>query len=306
MKIITWTYSGSYQCGIDLHAANLKWAFDDAEVHVLTTKEGLAESRSGVARAATVQEPTKFNNRGRFLDYWAKFTDDLATVEYTDEDFFLFSELDIFFTQKPDLSVLKADTILSFLPLAWHYFCVLEGEKKVYPRVWEGAMLIPARIVRQAVEAGVSFSQSGFAYWTPDRPSYDKYRLMTYMDKTCDTMADLTMYCFDHGVAVEEQVRAIHVRGPERLHGDLPQFYRDAKNEDIKKHQGYVNIEVFNALCLYYLSGNPQPVESWDWKLQNQPVLPWLLSLKEKGGEWMSSDTLARLDQLVKLAESAN
>lgn len=299
MNIFTWTYSGSYPCGIQLHADNMKWAIN-AQPKVLTHKDNLKNTSYPVIESKA--ESLKFKNRGKFYDFWATFPQDVLVNLKQIPEYFLFSELDIFFIKKPNLSLLDGKSIITYLPKSWHYFCVLENGEKVYPRIWEGAMLVPASVVYKALACGVSFSQKGHTYWKDKKG----VSLMTYKGKITETMSDFTLFCYEHQIPVIEEVCAIHVRGPERIHADLPQLYQDVTNDLIKKYQGYVDIELFNALCLYYICGNDQPVESWDWNLQKTPVLPWLLELNQYAEQWMEQGHLTRLRKLISLIQKSN
>jgi hypothetical protein len=159
--------------GCDFHIRNLKWATDDAPIYLQTVK-GYPENISDGLEVDYVH--ALHHNRPEDYARWRpggyfRFYNPMARMDFSDVDVVLFMQQDIILTEKVlELAKLCRDTgtiVVNFCmhlhnTLYWRACCPgpnchkRDGEV-FYPRVWEGATLLPARLVREAIQENVAF-----------------------------------------------------------------------------------------------------------------------------------------------------
>ena len=148
--------------GCDFHIRNLKWATDDAPIYLQTVR-GYPENISAglevdYVHAFRYDRPEDYA-RWRPGGYF-RFYNPMARMDFSDVDVVLFMQQDIILTEKVlELAKLCRDTGTIVVNFCMHRHNTLykrDGEV-FYPRVWEGATLLPAGLVREAIQENVAF-----------------------------------------------------------------------------------------------------------------------------------------------------
>lgn len=149
--------------GCDLHIRNLKWATDDAPIYLQTVKGYPISDDLEVDYVHSVR-----HHRPEEYDQWSpggyfRFYNPMERMDFSDVDVVLFTQQDIIFTEKvTKLAGLCRDTgtiVLNFYAQGHNSLYKRDGEL-FYPRIWEGATLMPASLVREAIQKNISFGHN--------------------------------------------------------------------------------------------------------------------------------------------------
>lgn len=242
--------------GFDFHLQNLRWALSGCEhrIHVQTFEAWELEAE-GVHFIEVDHDPNEW------YPFWRLSSPHLAEMA-EDATAFLFVELDNLFTEpiaplvrecveKQEIAMLLESPFLSLYD---------EARTRIYPRIWEGGIIIPAAVVRGAIREGVNMGRHLDAF-KAGSPIFERYRdqlaplwstdaphnrlgfqpLMPYFEKAAqepvkiDTMFDFGLYCYCTGVpcpghgdmetGYDMGPSVIHLRGVEVACRCLPDIY---------------------------------------------------------------------------------
>lgn len=303
MKITVITTIAQHFKGAHLHLKNLKWAFgEDAHIIVNHFKSHKMPDIQNVSYNSVDADPKKFHF----------FWDEMNGFLNNDSDFFVFTEQDIFITEKPKYSNhIKLSFVSDYLSLFDLNY------KKLYPRIWEGYTFIPGWVVRKAIDENVNFGNhiSKSLDWNLDN-YYTKYNdwisINDYLttkgrmlhEGHFDTLFEFTLFCFLNNVkylnncidSYHISSDAVHFRGIDRLCFDCL-IYEDLnhiKNPSPNKPNSSKVYEDMINDCAFMLLISGCHKKSTNMKnlichpLNKKRLLLKLQKLEVHAGEWMN------------------
>lgn len=165
----------------DIHVRNLLWSLGNPRIYMLTHRGVDLPEHPNIdyvyAKNLETREelpPEEFSVKKLYQIY-----DEVSHLDFSDVDVVLFMQNDIFFTDKEKVAESveachKDGKIVISLNFPWSH-AIYDKDKKpspspgttltgeaglVYPRVWDGATFVPARLIEQAVADDVEFGYS--------------------------------------------------------------------------------------------------------------------------------------------------
>jgi hypothetical protein len=248
------TTVGQHPRGLGLHLRNLRWAFAgcDFRIHVQTFENWGFGYEDVNYLTRQVADPFAYYN------FWDETASHLATLlDYASA--FLFMQQDILFTKPARSQLMRCVEHQRIVPNleSPHLSIYRQPQERIYPRIWEGATMLPAGVVAEAIENNVTLG-SHHSMFKPGGPLFAAYedkldahyttkyddepghlaRLTEFLDRPdIDTMFELSLYCFCTSkpcTSAPANYRrcelgefVVHLRGPESAHRDCPGIYDD-------------------------------------------------------------------------------
>lgn len=325
------TTVGQHPRGLGLHLRNLRWAFagSDFRIH-LQTFENWSFRYEGVNYLAReVADPLAYYN------FWDEAASHLATL-LGDASAFLFMQQDILFTKpaRPQLRrCVEHQTIVPNLESP-HLSIYRQPQERIYPRIWEGATMLPAGVLGEAIANNVTLGSHHSTFKPGNRlfaayedklsahytTKYDEEpghlaRLSEFLDRSdVDTMFELSLYCFCTSkpcTSAPANYRrcelgefVVHLRGPESAHRDCPAVYEDPL---LVRELPWFHPRSNDLAFMFLLAGTTW----WGEDLQRLLLNPTRLELFETkvsrladhAHEWMSRAELERFARVRDLLD---
>jgi len=233
MKIAALTIVAQHPKGIDLHLRNLRWSIDGDFSHHIFTFEQYGFKHPGIHFTTVDQDPMLYHS------FWRHEALDL--VRTTDADVLVISEQDVMYITKLMPYIEKAyNTGTVIIDMEQYGHNIHKDGKEVYPRLWEGGMIVKADLIREAVLSGVGLAD--FAQNTEIRQlaakNKDHYFFQhggkkVYLHEMADmsiterfeNFFEFTLYCFLHDIKTERALLPSHLPFPEGAHRNVPELY---------------------------------------------------------------------------------
>ena len=297
---------GQFPHGIDLHVRNLRFALDPIDhVFIVTLPEiigafGLVDDRF----VTYVPFVPKAIRPSGWIVFWSEFPA-LARDLGIEPEWFLFMESDIWFVHRPTIPP-EAHRVRSFLPAGNGYRDVMVGNRLLQPRIWEGAQLVNARVVSEAINFGIDFGAVPTTFVDRNRDSYEARfggSIRLFDNHMPDTLDELSLFCaLEARVAFERDVRAVHLRGPETLHRRFPEIYRNATREQVEAVQRKMpHLDVLLPITAYYVAGLWSDIDGLDWSRAWPDSRRTLDSVLDSTARWLAPDEVARIARVRSL-----
>ena len=247
------TTVGQHPRGLGFHLRNLRWAFAgcDSRIHVQTFKNWGFSYEEVNYLAREVADPFVY------YSFWDEAAGHLETL-LDDASAFLFMQQDILLTKPAHPQLRRCIEQQAIVPNleSPHLSIYRQPQERIYPRIWDGATMLPAGIVREAIENNITFG-SHHSTFKPGNPLFAAYedklgahyttkydeepgrlaRLTDFLDRPdVDTMFELSVYCF----CTSKRCRStptnyrrcelgefvVHLRGPSRHIETAPESTR--------------------------------------------------------------------------------
>lgn len=161
----------------DIHVRNLLWALGNPRIYMLTHRGVDLPEHPNIDYVYAKNLKTREEHPPEQLQlrYLYDIYDEINHLDFSDVDVVLFMQNDIFFTDKEKVAASVAachrgGKIVLSLRYPWSH-SIYDKDKKpnpppqpltgdsnlVYPRVWDGAAFVPARLVESAVADDIEF-----------------------------------------------------------------------------------------------------------------------------------------------------
>ena len=239
VNIAVFTTVAQHRKGADIHLRNLQWALQglDFKIYLQTFRDYSFDFDVELIEAES--------NPSDFCFFWDK-TGNYIREHCREADLFLFTEQDIFFTKRLEGQIRLAHSNRSIqLNMESDYLSVFDHERnKLYPRIFEGATIIPAEYIFRAVDDGVALGSHptqlfGGKYYTTSKNVKLEFRtIRDYIENSdyVDTLFEFSVFCFTHNFPFlshasdfnyEASDSCVHFRAIEMMCHDCPRVYDD-------------------------------------------------------------------------------
>lgn len=299
------TMVGQFPHGIKQHVKNMKWALENNDHIFIITPPNIIEDQSLEDEENVTYIPFKTEQKEGFINFWKSFPE-LVKEYKIDPEYFLFTEQDIWFFEKP-VYLKEQKTIISYLPTGV-YRNILLNNQLFHARIWEGAQLVHSSIVNAAIEFGIDFSFVKETFLDKRRSFYEeKYngKIEFYMYKNPDTFDEFGLYCaLEAGTRARQIVRACHLRGPESIHRMFPEVYNYADAQKLKEVQKSVPyIDIYMVIAVYYIVGLWDNINDITWEKAKDQTKKDLQKLTLTSNQWMDEKEYSRMKKVVSLMQ---
>jgi hypothetical protein len=216
----------------------------------------------------------------------------------------LFMEQDLWFFEKFDC-VPEPKTVKTFYPDKSDYHNIMLNDQVLQPRIWEGAHLISAEVVRRAIDFKIKFAYYANTFLDRNREHYEKLfggKISISMWTRPETMSEFSLYCaLEERVGWDEIEKAVHFRGPEILHRKYPQLYNGCSQELLNDAQREIpgGIDIYMAVAAYHIAGNWKDCKHINWKNAGGKVKHNLSKVARTADQWMTKEQCDRLLQVL-------
>ena len=314
-QIVSFTMAGHWPSGLPLHIKNLSWALAafTHEIYVVATPEIKAAYESVLPNVRFIE----FDGKGvAWIPFWKAFPE-IVREHRIDGDFFLLTELDIWF-HEPLLSLpQRTNEIINHLPFIKRHSMTVGGQIYHY-RVWEGANLFYGEIIQRAIDDGIKFWDAPpniYPYFfEKNRSEWEEklggeIGLYQYVSSDRpDTMDEVCFYCpMVHETKAVFDDRATHLRGAETVHWAAPQFssekqYLNLSTDDIRQlSKKLLYLDPYVALAAFFLSGDYETASRFEWSDMKETNKDLFRSLSARYREWMDAESQKRYEELLGL-----
>lgn len=311
-EIVSVTMVGHWPSGLPLQIRNLTWALAafTHEIYVVSTPE-IKAAYEGMLPSARFIE---FDGKGAtWIPFWKAFPE-IVRDRRIDADFFLLTELDIWF-HKPIVSLpQRKHEIIYHLPFIDRHSMTVGGRIYHY-RIWEGANLFNGEIIRQAIEDGIKFWDAPpdiYPYFFEEnRVEWEEKlggEIGLYDFQRPDTMDEICFYCpMVHQTEAVFDNRAIHLRGAESVHWSAPKFCREKQylnlsTADLKRlSKDLWYLDPYLALAAFYIIGDYEGPSRYEWSEMKETEKDFFRMLTSSYREWMDVESQKRLEELLGL-----
>jgi hypothetical protein len=310
MHIASITMIGQFPDGIDLHLRNLKWFLNatDYHIYIITVPSVLEQINVRDDKVTFITRPTpeddfSQNPKTGFVNFWKWFPAIVKHYKIRPE-WFLFMEQDLWFFEKFDC-VPEPKTVKTFYPDKSDYHNIMLNDQVLQPRIWEGAHLISAEVVRRAIDFKIKFAYYANTFLDRNREHYEKLfggKISISMWTRPETMSEFSLYCaLEERVGWDEIEKAVHFRGPEILHRKYPQLYNGCSQELLNDAQREIpgGIDIYMAVAAYHIAGNWKDCKHINWKNAGRGVKHNLSKVARTADRWMTKEQYDRLLQVL-------
>jgi len=303
---------GHWPSGLPLHIKNLSWALAafTHEIYVVATRE-IKVAYEGMFPNVRFIE---FNGKGgNWILFWEAFPE-IVRERRIDGDFFLLTELDIWFHEPIQSLPQRTDEIINHLPLMERHSMTVGG-RIYHHRTWEGANLFYGDVIQGAIEDGIKFwdapTDTYPYFFEKNRSEWEEKlggEIGLYQYQRPDTMDEVCFYCpmVRQTRAVFDN-RAIHLRGAETVHWSAPEFcrekqYLNLRTPDLRRmSKEFWYLDPYVALAAFFLCGDYDTASRFEWSEMKGANKDLIKMLTARYREWMDAGSQKRFEQLFEL-----
>lgn len=295
MKVTYCSVLAQHPLGLDIHVRNVQWAFPEAEIHIFTHGAWQLH-HPDIHLHKTTADPWTY------YPFWQKKI--TPFIRCHDADIFVFKQHDMLFHQRPSINGVVLNNE--------HYQPPIKsGEKTVYPYLWEGGLVIPGTLLKEAIETGgIDLGNRVFSPYLLERLKADKLleingkRLAAIeRGQSIEHFCQLTLYCFLNQTPIQQQSFICHFHQLEAIHRKFPDLYDRKFDADFLRQLG----RSANAAQIVFFLRLSQAIKSSsdiNHVLRNHPKLKTTIRLLASHvNEWMSSEQLDEFRKLERLIE---
>ena len=302
------TVVGQHPKGFGTHLRNLTWAVGVAFTPYLITFKGWK-----------IDHPYLIEVDANPMDYYHFWGSEVPTlIRSLDADVLIMSESDVFYTEdiRPLIEECHQSGRIFINTGEYGGYAIYNGEKQVYPRLWEGGMILPVKLLQKALADGIGLDIYVINEKIKEKAAeyvgyyFQRRREMIPLEQleltNYDTLFEFTLYCFFNGVEVREHNMACHIPFPEMAHRFLPEVYTEpigqAVCDKFLKEFGAWRIMNWPAIvALYYICGavEKQPIFNQWWYRAHFWTVERMKQLQEKAPQWMNDEELLRLKDVM-------
>jgi hypothetical protein len=314
MKIQTLTVVAQHPKGLDMHLRNIRWAIDgDFDPYIFTFK-AYEFVRPGINIVAVAGDPLMY------YSFWRH--DALEAIRNSTSDVIVISEQDVLYTTKlmPYIDqVHKTGKIVIDSEQYGHN--IMKDHRVVYPRLWEGGLIVRTDVIRDAINKGVWLADFCQCHEVRDmaRQDEDHYFIQidrkislkemadTAIDTRFENFFEFTLYCFLNNIKTEKVRMSSHLPFPEGAHRNVPELYTGPITEEMLDEllvkSGYSHNCIPTTLLMYYLTGvcELSPLIRKIWLESDNWNKEKVRRLMPSAREWMTEEELQKLQRALNI-----
>ena len=314
MKIQSLTIVAQHPKGLDMHLRNIRWAIDgDFDPYIFTFK-AYEFDYPRVNIVSVSADPIMY------YSFWRH--DAREAIKESKADVLVISEQDVVYTTKLMPYIERAyDTGCIVIDSEQYGHNIMKDHKVVYPRLWEGGMIVRTDIIRDAVNKDVWLADFCQCHEVRDAARMDKDHYFIQIDKkiTLREMADtdfdtrfenffeFTLYCFLNNIKADKVRLSCHLPFPEGAHRNVPELYTGPITQELLDElltkSGYQPNCIPTTLLMYYLTGvcDLSPLIRKIWQDSDEWVKQKVRRLMPSAREWMTHEELQKLQRVLTI-----
>lgn len=298
MKVASISVIGQHYKGIGMHVRNLRWALEglDYKIYLFVLKNGNIDYSD--CDGLTIIERSNENVLKSGYDFWIKEIPDC--IKSLQEDVLVFTQQDMFYKKKLK-SLVNLDKIV--VNKEGYNCSITVSDKEVYPRIWEGGLIINKELVIDALNKGITLSKvvkSDYVVTEARKCNLNQIFFKKRIDclevgDQLDLLGEFCVYCYLSKVPFVKKDILTHFNSLDMIVKKYPFCYGEELTEEfLKVLKKNPNAE--NPVMMYYISGKYKINDLLVDFMRNLPKGNFfrLLELNSHCHKWMTDEEYDR------------